>query len=287
LALIKAGHLHEAEIYLNELLREDPNTGPANLGLGRVRFQQQEIRQAVSYFHRAVYGSWPRNAPPNRVEIRTELIDGLRKANANKQAQAELMALASELPADPTVQKKTGRLFLDLGMPKVSADTFREVLQTGRADAEAYSGVGAAELAMANFPAAQSAFRSAARLDPASAAYRKQLQLVEQTMAMDSAIRGLRAADRYQRSQKLLEAAAGSLEQCLAASPAKLEGPQRNAADAARKVLLRHGRPQSYSSAAESSISLAGQVWESRVKLCGPPTPAEEPLSRANAHVSQ
>ena len=31
LALVKAGHLNEAAIYLNELLKSEPNSGPANL----------------------------------------------------------------------------------------------------------------------------------------------------------------------------------------------------------------------------------------------------------------
>jgi len=64
MALVKAGHVNEAETYLRELVRDNPNSGPANEGLGRVLpsrdlrlmaqgFIGQPRRSALGAHHRA------------------------------------------------------------------------------------------------------------------------------------------------------------------------------------------------------------------------------------------
>src|SRR5690349_13220413 len=60
LALVEAGRDAEAAIYLEDVLRADPNNGPANLGLARVLARQHHIDQAAEYYHRAAGAAWPR-----------------------------------------------------------------------------------------------------------------------------------------------------------------------------------------------------------------------------------
>jgi hypothetical protein len=100
---------------------------------------------------------------------------------------------------------------------------------------------------------------------------------VERAIAIDPALPGLDAAERFERSQKLLEESVGSLDQCLAGSPAPALGEVRNLVDAARKTLLRHG----------ASIALAQKIWAERIKQCGPATIAEEPLSIVMTQLSR
>jgi len=286
-ALVKAGHLNEAETYLRELLRENPNSGSANLGLGRVLLQKGDTNQAIAYYHRAMYGSWPKDPQGNRVQARLELIDALGKTAAKQQAQAELLALEGEMPPDLVGRKRVGQLLLQFGMPQDASAVFQDLAEKNKGDADAHAGMGEAELARNDFHSARKAFREAARLGPDKASYRERLLLVEQAIAMDPAIRGLNPADRFQHSGRLLEAAVGSVDQCLAGSHEAVSQEVRNLVDAGRKALMRHGRPQSYSDAADSNIELAQQIWAGRIALCGPPASTEESLSRVMAHLSQ
>jgi len=59
LTLVKTDDLEEASVYLEEALRRDPTDGRANLGLSRIAVQQGRTADAVTCYHRAIYGSWP------------------------------------------------------------------------------------------------------------------------------------------------------------------------------------------------------------------------------------
>ena len=287
MALVKAGHLSEAEIYLRELLRENQASGPANLGLGRIFLENGETNQAISYFHRAIYGSWPKDPQANRVQARLELINGLGKAGAKQQAQAELLALVSEMPPDVAIRRKVGQLLLQFGLPRESATVFQEIVSKDKNNAEAFAGLGEAEIAQSDFAAARKAFGEAVRLAPGNDTFQERLHLAEQTLDLDPFLRGLNSSERYQRSERLLEAAVGAMDQCFAANSAPSAPADRTLLDSARKVLLRHDRPRSYSDAADSIVSLATQIWGARLKLCGPTAKTEEPLSRVMAQLAR
>jgi len=287
MALVKAGRLNEAETYLREMLRQDPNSGPANLGLGRILLQQGATSPVIAAFHHAIYGSWPKDAQASRIAARLELIAALGKVGAKRQAQAELLALSAETPDDPGMQKQVGHLLLQFGFSSDAADIFRKVLQKEKSDAMAYDGLGEAELALGDFSSAQSAVRRAVRIAPGNGDYEKRLQLADQVIAIDPAISGLHAADRFEVSLKLLEASVGVLDQCLAGARTPVAEDVRSLADEGRKALLRHKRPASYSDAADSNIALAKRMWGERNRICGAATPAEEPLSRVMGQLTR
>ena len=287
LALASAGRLSEAEIYLGEFLKENPTSGPANLGLARIKAQQDDIPRAVMDYHRAIYGAWAQNPAGNRAQTRLELIGFLGKSGLKQQAQAELLTLRSELPADPAMRKRAAHLFLDFGLPKEAAEVFREVLKSNESDAEARGGLGEAELALDDFDAARKAFADAARRDPANKAYQDGLRLAEAVIAMDPARRGLPPAERYARSRKLVEATLGSLDQCLARQAGSPPDADRSLAETARKALLSRRAPHSYGDAAAANVDLAGQVWGVRLRLCGPPNPTDEPVRKAMEQVQR
>jgi CIC family chloride channel protein len=286
-ALVKAGRLNEAEIYLRELLREDPNSGPANLWLGRDLLQRADTEQAIAHYHRAIYGSWAKDAAASRVQARLELVNGLGKLDAKQQAQAELLALVADMPPDLEIRKRVGQLLLRFGLRRNSAELFQNIVRTAKSDPEAWAGLGEAQMAVGDLSSARRAFLETVRLAPDNDTYRKRLQLVEQVMALNPTLRGLQSADRFQRSRKLLEAAVGALERCLPASPAAVPKQARSLADAARKTLLRRVRPRSYRDEVDSNITLAQQIWGERIDICGPAPPGEDPLSRVMAQLSQ
>ena len=287
MALVKAGRLNEAETYFSEVLRESPNSGVANLGMGRVLLGQGNTERAIPYYHRAIYGSWPKDEPANRAQARLELINALGKRQLTQQAQAELLELAADMPPAPAIRKRVGQLLLQYGLPQRSAEVFEEVLRARSTDAEASGGLGEAELASGDFSSAQAAFRQALRSAPESGSYSARLGLVQKILALDPDIRGLNTANRFERSQRLLEAVVGALDECLAASSNPVPEDVRNLADTARKTLLRHKRPRSYGDATDAAIRLAEQIWGERIRICGPPMTSEEPVSRVMAQLSR
>jgi chloride channel protein, CIC family len=278
LALSKAARTNEAEIYLKELIRSDPNNGPANLGLAQIAEQQGNVQDAVDMYHKAIHGFWAENARNNRIQARMELVAALGKFGRKTQAQAELLLLVAEMPKDVSLQKQIGRLLLDYGLVKESADVFQGITQRTPQDGEGYAGLGWAEFALGDFRSAQQSFRSAIRGNPDDVTSRKQLELVEQILSIDPNLRGLNTSEKYARSRKLLEAALGSLDQCLAAETNQLLPSTTEIADAARKSLLYRGRPRSLGDAVEANVALSEQLWKVRIDSCGPPKDSEEML---------
>jgi hypothetical protein len=84
--------------------------------------------------------------------------------------------------------------------------------------------------------------------------------LSRQVLALDPNARGLRAAARYQRSKKLLQAALTRWNACPAAT---------QSADAARKTLLSQPRRGALEDAAETNLDLAEGLWKQE-RLCHP-----------------
>jgi len=287
LALVHVQRLDEAGIYLREVLRNNPNSGPANLGLAEVDAASGQLDEAVGYYHRALYGVWPGDPQRQRVETRMELVDALAKAGRKKQAQAELLSLMAVMPADPGVRKRVAHLLLDFGLTHEAADVFRELLQDHKNDPDLYAGLGDADAAQWNYPAACSAYRHAQRLKPNDATISQRLESCGEVLALDPSSARLSAAERFKRSRALLELVLAAHDECAVARPVdpRPEGAAA-LADRAQKELAAPRRPSTYSDAADENIELAEQLWAARPQACqaaNPPTP----LDRVMAHLAQ
>jgi len=134
LTLVKTGSLEEASVYLEEVLRRDPTNGSANLGLARIADRQGRTAEAVTCYHRAIYGSWSANQAANQLQARFELAAFLDRAALRTQATAELLAIVDRVPNDTAAKKRVGRLLLDYGSPRQSADVFRGLVLANNRD---------------------------------------------------------------------------------------------------------------------------------------------------------
>jgi chloride channel protein, CIC family len=193
LALAKANHPAEASVYLNALLKRDPENALASLGEARLAAAQGKTADALKFYRRAIDASWPAGQEKSRMQARFEL--------------APLL-------------EKTGQL-------REAADIFREVLKTDGRNAVAYASLGAVELALENYPGARDAFQKALQWNPSDEISKKQLGLSERVLALDPDARGLRAVERYQRSKELLQTEVMRFDHCQPAS--KLADPARKA----------------------------------------------------------
>jgi CIC family chloride channel protein len=280
MTLVKAERLNEADIYLRELLREDPNDGTANLGLARIAARQGRGQQAVTYYQRAIYGHWPSRSEENPTKVRFELVDFLRETGAKKQALTELMALEEAVRDSLPDKKRIGRLLLEFNAARESAELFQDVLRQDNRDAEAYVGLGNAEFALGNYRSAREAFRSALRWRPQDQTAQKRLGVCDQIVALDPTLRGLSAAERHRRSEKLLERTLGVFDRCVGSHPDTLTSEVvRNLAERARKTPLRRTKPGSYLEQSETNVLMAAELWKAHKSLCTSPAAVDEVLA--------
>ena len=264
LALARSDRGAEAKVYLSEALRTDPGNGPANLAMARLSASEGDRASAVTAYRRALAGSWPSDAEPLRFDAAFELVDLLKTGGDARQAVAQLLQLTGQT-TDPATLKRVGRGLLAAASPGPAADVFREVLRASPRDADAYAGLGGAELAREDYRAARAAFDQAARLDPANEAAERQAALCARVLALDPTARGLRSTERYQRSRELLASALAAAEAC---SPSAAPPEPGSAFDRARKLLASSRRPGSIAEATDDNIRFAGELWTGRPAAC-------------------
>ncbi|MGP0075492.1 MAG: chloride channel protein [Bryobacteraceae bacterium] len=261
LALAKANHPAEASVYLNALLRRDPENALANLAEARIMASQSRTADAVKLYRRAIDGTWPAGQTQNRMQARFELVSLLAKSGQRTLAIAELLATLGPAAQDTAVKKKIAQLLLSYGAPREAADVFRDVARVDDQDAEAYAGLGQAELALDNYNEARTAFQAALQRNPSEQTSKKDLGLADRVLALDPNARGLRAAARYERSKELLEAEIMRFDQCQ---------PGSKAADAARKAVAGQPRRSDLEDSADRNLALAEDLWKQDQKLCNP-----------------
>ncbi|HEV8413956.1 MAG TPA: tetratricopeptide repeat protein [Bryobacteraceae bacterium] len=274
-ALLAAKSFPEAESTLNELLQRDSTDGDANLMMARVMVGEMRIPEGVSFYHRAIYGRWNTNAAQNRLRVRYELIDLLARQNDKEELLAELLPLQEEAPDDVKTRKRIGQLFLSAGSSARAADVFQGILRRDPQDPDVYAGLGEAEFARGNYPAARSNFLEASRLKPGDKAVedniRKRLELSEQIMTLDPTRRGLPANERYRRSLKLVALALDEINRCL---PTPALPSAQDVLDAASKALKARLVESRQNAVTDANLDLAEQLWQIRSKHCGSAVPA-------------
>ncbi|MBV9769225.1 MAG: tetratricopeptide repeat protein, partial [Bryobacterales bacterium] len=284
LALVKDTHPAEASVYLRALLKRDPGNGPAAVGEARIAAMQGKRVDAVRYYHQAIDGSWPAGEEPNRMQTRYELASLLEKSGQKTQAVAELLAALGPAVRDATAKKKIGQLLLGYGAPRDAADVFQNVIQTDSHDAEAYADLGTAELALNNYREARDSFQKALQWNPSDVRSKQQLELSQQVLSLDPDARGLRAAERYERSKALLEAEVMRLVQCQRAAKS---GGEFDPTAIAQKALGDHPRSGALEDAAEKNLALAEDLWKQEQKVCGAGLSTNDAAERVLARLSQ
>ncbi len=276
-AQLAAGKTDDAEATLTDLLQSDSTDGLASLIMARVMAKEGRFEEAVSYYHRAVYGQWGQDAAANQLHARFELIDLLAEHNSKEELLAELLPVQDQPPGDLKLRTRLGQLFLQAGSAPRAAVMFRGVLHDDPGNADAYAGLGAAEFAQGQYRAAQRDFGNALRLSPENQAARKSLDLANELMTLDPTLRGLGEEERYRRSLKLVEMTESEASQCAGANPPAELKDLLDAAAKAQKARLSAARQ---SDAADSNLDLAEKLWAAR-KECKPPPAADSPLALA------
>lgn len=283
-AQFAAGQLSDAETTLTELLKRDSTAGAANLALARVLVKEGRITDAVSTYHRAIYGRWDRDAESSRVSVRFELVNLLAQQGSKEELLAELLPLLDVAPDDVALRERMGHLFLLAGSATRAGEIFREILRQHPQDADAYEGVGESEFSRGNYQTAHSDFQAASNLRPTDQEIRSRLDLTAQVLALDPMRRGLGPEEQHRRSMKMLSMATAAIARCAG----KLSQPEQDTVDEAQAAMKARISASHMSEAVETNLDLAEQLWKIRQQDCKQaPTAEEEPLRLVLARIAQ
>lgn len=274
LALVGAGRTSEAETYLSELIAADPANGIANLMLARIYLGEGDRERAMQHYQRAIYGLWDEDPVGNRIKVRLELVSELEKHGQYREMVAELFRLLDEIPDDPKMKKRIGRLFLAAHAYHEAAALFTEVTQKNRRDAAAWAGLGDAEFEVEHYLSARTAYRQALRYGPDDLQSQMQYDLASEVISLDPMLRRLGSATRLARSQKLVSRALKALEYCLPEDLESLPEEFRKTLDQARTISEGQARQERTTETVEQNIALAEALEAYRRGNCGiPPVP--------------
>jgi tetratricopeptide (TPR) repeat protein len=278
-ALIAAGKTDEAEPLMTEIMLREPNDGRANLSAARLMLKRGKIADAVSYYHRAIYGEWPENAMAHRVAARLELVHLLVTAGRNKELLAELLPLQEEAGKNMTIQKELGHLFLVAGSPSRAAACYQALIDRNPKDADAYVGLGQTQLEQGQYRDAHAAFLVALRYKPEDPSIRRRLDLSSALTDLDPTPRRLASMEKYRRSLRILQLAYDDLNACIAKRPGTPSAETAQLLSAAHNALSSKPPPNAANELSEGVLGTAEMTWRARVEACGAGvSPDEEPL---------
>ena len=247
---------------LTDVLDEDPNNGRANLLMARVEAAANKFKDADSYYHRAIYGDWPRgSAEP--ANVRLELASLLAAHGDSEELLPELLLLQNSPIHDAATLKQIAALFLQAGSASRAGETYRQIIQGSPDDVEAHLGLARSEVLAGDYRAAESAVMKVARQHPYDATLQSQMRQVVRLASLDPTSRRLSTAEKNRRSQEIVKMVEEELEACgqpvAPSQPGPVQGPLSN-------------------EIAEARLDQAETLWQQRLKACKQPPAADDPL---------
>lgn len=264
-SMIGAGQLENAGTLLNDVSRRASNDGQTNLLLARLARARHDFADETEYYHRAIYGGWPRDAAAHVSEARLEWIRelaGLAVADPSdrKLMLGELLPLEVETQ-DFDVLKQTAHYLRIAGAPARAIELYRTLLVTHRYDPELLKGLSQAEAEVGDYQAAQNTLGRALDLNPDDASIQHDMTLVSDLSAIDPTSRRLPSRTKYERSARILALVRDSVRAC--------GSQQAQLADADRTLNLQ--RPDTSNEAAERVLQMAQDIWRGRPPSCSMP----------------
>jgi Flp pilus assembly protein TadD len=277
-ALTRTGKLSESEALLTEAISHEPRDGAANLAAARLNVRKGDIPEAISYFHRAIFGEWKSNPLPSRIAARLELVEFLAEQKRHQEMLSELISLDAESGGQDSVRRRLARFYMVAGSPNRAATVYQELELKDPADPAVLIGLGDAEIGRGQYRAARTAFVRAAMHSPKEP-LDSRLQLVDQLTALDPTPRQLASEEKYKRSRLLLEMARNDLEQRENSNQIAVSTEAQKLMKQATEALAKRAPSHVNNEMAEANLTIVESLWRLRLKLYGPDlTQDEQPL---------
>jgi len=274
-ALMADQRPQEARAHLLSLWEREPGDGTINLELARLAVMWGDTPQAVRYYHAAIYGVWPQDPEEHRLQIRFELSEYLLHRHTvqdAKDAEAELVALAAELPPqDAAGQTRLGTMLLEAGLYARALAAFRNALNEQPNLMSALEGAGEAAFRMGEYHAARLYLLPVVAQKPEDQHTVELLDLSELVLKLDPFLRGLSSRERARRALRDMQLGLARAQKC---SPS----PQAAPADKSLAALLQQAKSMAPSEkllardpdAVAQTMDLAFKL-EKAAAPCGPP----------------
>ena len=272
--------LDEAESYLVALWQRSPQDAAVNLALARVAAHRGSIEDATRYYHNAMYGAWNSDPDANRSKARIELIQFLLKKNAIANADSELMALSTSLPADPAAHLYAAQLFADAKDYSGALTQYREVLHLDPSNSTALAGAGDAAYHLGNYTTAQHYLQAAVNKDFQAADARRLLAITDLVLRNNPFQSHISDAERNRRITAAFAQAEKRLIECAQQKGVDLHtgGSTSSSPLAALQSRWMATKPDLYRlrSPAETDLpdaimDLVFQIEQQTASVCGPP----------------
>jgi predicted Zn-dependent protease len=214
-ALVEAQRPVEAQARLLSLWEAEPGNGPVNLELGRLAAASGNKRDAVRYYHNAVEGSWEDAPERHRREARLELARFLLDHGDRAGAQAELLPLVNDLPAEPSGILRIGTLLFEAGAVSRARAVFETGVQRAPREPSLLEASGHAAFAEQEYGAARSYLDRARRAGATGERLDEELALSNEVPGLDPLQRRLPRSERARRASRAFAVASARLATCL------------------------------------------------------------------------
>lgn len=286
-ALVAADRRAEARAHLLTLRERTPGDGLINLELARLETREGNVRDATEYYHAAIAGAWNDATELRRRESRLELTDMLLRTGATAEAQAELLALASDLPPEAASHVRVADLLLRAGDAEHALETYRSALELEPRNASALAGAGEAAFRLRYYLTARRYVASALSRSPGDERLIERGAVIDAVLALDPFRRGLSSRERARRALRARDIVLASLQSCAAAQGVALypeeptDEPLQRAAGALRALEPRI-RPRTLPREPDLIDELMDRVFEAEeaaTVVCGDPEPADQALA--------
>ena len=228
-SLLAAGRTEQARSYLLSLWEQQPANGFINLDLARIAAARNDVAAATRYYHNAIYGVWDSAAQQHRITTRLELVNFLLDHNAQREAQAELVALAANAPASAQLSGQIGNLMLEAGDVDSAFDEFAAAAKISPRDPELLAGAAKAAFVQGRYPVALEYFEKARAEGSSDPETEKLFQLTRLVLENDPFDHRISWQGRSSRALAALAQADSRLQQCsnqlagtIGAAPAEL-----------------------------------------------------------------
>lgn len=296
-ALVKANRLPEARVYLQSLLERQPGSGQVNLELARLSAKSHGITEALRYYHTAVFGAWIDDPGAHRLEVRVELCKFLLENKLTNQAEAEIIALQTELPADARLHVEVGGMFMQVGDYRRALEEYRRALRLNSRQPGAWAGAGEAAFHLADYALARHYLLRAVETDPKNAEAVQKLEISRLAVEFDPFERRLSERESSRRTVAAFRQALSRLKHCAQSRDITLQDQQSagpfsdiysQAIKMRPKVNLTTLRRNT--DLIPNVMDLVLQMEETAQQACGTPPPIDQALllvSRTRGNTEQ
>jgi len=275
-ALALNGSRDAARAALLTLREASPEDRDINLELARLAVQDRDVPEALRFYHNTLYAPWG-DLSESRRNVRLELIRFLLTNGQKDRAQAELLALSSDLPDDVAHHVEVAQLFAQSDDATHALEEFRRALGLDPGNDVALAGAGLASFQLGQYRLAQGYLRRAA---PTTDDVRETRALVDLVVASDPWAARIGSAERRRRLVADLSYARNRLETCLASRAGKAtEDEAALQSDTKTFAELLTAQPSVDQEAIENGFDVIARIERTVLKTCGPATPVDRALS--------